>query len=111
MGDSVDQTGARNPTESGMTVFLTVFQPSYVYNLLILLHFHPKRDCWRPGQPPGSLAEIPRRFGNRRHFSRLVAESPVLARDIGLLVQYAENSEASLCSMSFQYPKFRNGGP
>jgi hypothetical protein len=60
-----------------MTVFLTVFQPSYFDNLLVLLSFRPNRDCWRPSQPPGSLAEVPRHSENRRHFSRLAARSPV----------------------------------
>jgi hypothetical protein len=32
-----------------------------------------------------------------------------LARDTGHFVRNAENSEASLCSMNFQYPKFRDG--
>jgi hypothetical protein len=34
--------------------------------------------------------------------------APSLAKDIGHLARNAENSEASLCSMNFQYPKFRD---
>jgi hypothetical protein len=37
----------------------------------------PRFESWRPSQPPGSLAEVPRHSENRRHFSRLTAKSPV----------------------------------
>ena len=61
-----------------------------------------------PSQPPGSLDEVPRHSENRRHFSKLATKSPVSSKDF---VRNAQNSEACLCPMNFQYPKFRNGEP
>jgi hypothetical protein len=51
----------------------------------------PKFESWRPSQPPGSLAEIPRRFGNRRYFRRLAARSPVSSE--GYRTSHAKRQE------------------